>query len=63
MATANFAEQQNVLVYLAGAGLIGMAILFPFAAELGKRNSAIGSQPPSRRSPPTGTRSAPRGHA
>ncbi len=40
VATANFAEQPNVLVYLAGAGLIGMAILFPFAAELGKRNSA-----------------------
>ena len=46
MATANFAEQPNVLVYLAGAGLIGMAILFPFAGELGKRNTATGSQPP-----------------
>lgn len=37
VAGANFADQPNVLVYLAGAGLVGMVLLFPLAAELGKR--------------------------
>ncbi len=55
VATANFAEQPNVLVYLAGAGLIGMAILFPFAAELGKRKATPGGGATARADPGTGT--------
>ncbi len=39
VAGANFADQPNVLVYLAGAGLVGMVILFPLAAEFGKRGA------------------------
>lgn len=36
----SFADQPNVLVFLAGAGLIVMGIVFPMAAELGKRAAA-----------------------
>jgi predicted Na+-dependent transporter len=37
IAGSNFADQPDVLVFLAGAGLIGMAIVMPLAAEFGKR--------------------------
>jgi BASS family bile acid:Na+ symporter len=37
VATANFADQPNVLVYLAAAGLVGMVLVFPTAGEFGKR--------------------------
>jgi hypothetical protein len=33
----SFADKPNVLVFLAGAGLIVILIVFPIAAELGKR--------------------------
>jgi hypothetical protein len=38
IATANFADQPDVLVFLAAAGLVGMMIVMPLAAELGKRS-------------------------
>jgi len=49
IATGNFADQPNVLVFLAGAGLIGMVIVMPLAAELGKRAgqpSGVAAAPP-----------------
>ena len=36
IATANFADQPNVLVYLAAAGLVGMFAVFPTAGEFGR---------------------------
>jgi BASS family bile acid:Na+ symporter len=36
-ATDSFAARPNVLVYVAAAGLVGMFILFPTAAEFGRR--------------------------
>jgi predicted Na+-dependent transporter len=39
IATGSFADQPNVLVYLAAAGLVGMFALFPTAGEFGKRSS------------------------
>ena len=41
VAAGSFASQPNVLVFLAGAGLIGMVIMFPLAAELGKRSGNV----------------------
>jgi predicted Na+-dependent transporter len=41
IATSNFANQPNVLVYVAAAGLVGMVVLFPTAGEFGKRAKAI----------------------
>ena len=41
VAAGSFAAQPNVLVFLAGAGLIGMVIMFPLAAELGKRSGNV----------------------
>jgi predicted Na+-dependent transporter len=38
IATASFADQPNVLVYLAAAGLVGMFAVFPTAGEFGKRS-------------------------
>jgi BASS family bile acid:Na+ symporter len=38
IAAGNFADQPNVLVYLAAAGLVGMVIILPTAAEFGKRS-------------------------
>jgi BASS family bile acid:Na+ symporter len=43
IATANFAEQPNVLVYLAATGLILMVSLMPAAAEFGKRSEPVES--------------------
>ena len=43
IATANFAEQPNVLVYLAATGLILMVSLMPLAAEFGKRSEPVES--------------------
>jgi BASS family bile acid:Na+ symporter len=40
IATGSFADQPNVLVYLAAAGLVGMFVLFPTAGEFGKRSQA-----------------------
>jgi predicted Na+-dependent transporter len=40
VANGSFADKPNVLVFLAGAGLIVMVINFPLAAELGKRAAA-----------------------
>jgi BASS family bile acid:Na+ symporter len=37
IATANFANQPDVLVYLAAAGLVEMVVVLPMAAEFGKR--------------------------
>jgi predicted Na+-dependent transporter len=43
IATANFAEQPNVLVYLAATGLMLMVSLMPTAAEFGKRSESVES--------------------
>lgn len=40
IATGNFADKPNVLVFLAAAGLVGMIIVMPLAAELGRHSSA-----------------------
>lgn len=40
IATGSFADQPNVLVFLAAAGLVGMVTLFPTAAEFGKRTKS-----------------------
>jgi bile acid:Na+ symporter, BASS family len=40
IAGSNFADQPNVLVFLAGAGLIGMVLVMPLAAEFGKRSAS-----------------------
>ncbi len=37
IATSNFADQPDVLVFLAAAGLVGMVVVMPVAAEFGKR--------------------------
>ena len=51
IATANFADQPNVLVYLAAAGLVGMVVTLPTAAEFGKRSKSTSvSDEPSLRS-------------
>jgi hypothetical protein len=38
IAVSNFADEPNVLVYLAATGLVGMVITLPTAAEFGKRS-------------------------
>jgi predicted Na+-dependent transporter len=38
IATSNFSDQPNVLVYLAAVGLMGMVVILPTAAEFGKRS-------------------------
>jgi bile acid:Na+ symporter, BASS family len=43
IATANFAEQPNVFVYLAATGLMLMVVLMPTAAEFGKRSEPVES--------------------
>jgi predicted Na+-dependent transporter len=43
IATGSFADQPNVLVYLAAAGLVGMVVLFPIAGEFGKRSETADS--------------------
>ena len=40
IATGNFANQPNVLVYLAAAGLVSMVVMLPMAAEFGKRTKS-----------------------
>jgi BASS family bile acid:Na+ symporter len=40
VATGNFASQPDVLVFIMAAGLVGMIVLFPLAAEFGKRSAA-----------------------
>jgi predicted Na+-dependent transporter len=38
IATANFADQPNVLVYLTAVGLVAMVVMLPTAAEFAKRS-------------------------
>jgi BASS family bile acid:Na+ symporter len=45
IATGSFADQPNVLVFLAAAGLVGMFTLFPTAAEFGKRSKDATPEP------------------
>ena len=45
IATGSFADQPNVLVYLAAAGLVGMVVLFPIAGEFGKRRASDSAVP------------------
>ena len=40
VAGGNFAVQPEVLIFLTAAGLVGMIILFPVAAEFGKRSGS-----------------------
>ena len=40
IAGSNFSDQPDVLVFLAGAGLIGMVLVMPLAAEFGKRTAS-----------------------
>jgi BASS family bile acid:Na+ symporter len=55
IATGSFADQPNVLVFLAAAGLVGMVTLFPTAAEFGKRSKATpGSDEPTVSTPTSG---------
>ena len=55
IATGSFADQPNVLVFLAAAGLVGMFTLFPTAAEFGKRARATpGSDEPAVSTPASG---------
>jgi BASS family bile acid:Na+ symporter len=42
----NFSDSPNVLVMVIVAGLIGLALLLPIAAELGKRTTPAGSAAP-----------------
>jgi BASS family bile acid:Na+ symporter len=54
VANGSFADKPDVLVFLAGAGLIVMVIVFPLAAELGKRSrgaDAAGEAPAPTTSP------------
>lgn len=44
IATSNFADQPNVLIFLTAAGLVGMIIVMPVGAEFGKRSK--GETPP-----------------
>jgi predicted Na+-dependent transporter len=41
IATGNFGDEPNVLVFVAAAGLVGMVLLFPTAGEFGKRAEVI----------------------
>jgi len=43
IAAANFADQPNVLVYLAATSLMMMVVLMPTAAEFGKRSEPVES--------------------
>lgn len=45
VASSNFASQPDVLVLLAAAGLVGMLVVMPTAAEFGKRSRAAGAAP------------------
>lgn len=45
VASSNFASQPDVLVLLAAAGLVGMLVVMPIAAEFGKRSGAAGAAP------------------
>lgn len=45
VAGGSFAAQPNVLVLLAAAGLVGMVILMPLAAEFGKRKAGAAIPP------------------
>jgi bile acid:Na+ symporter, BASS family len=45
IAGSNFSDQPDVLVFLAGAGLIGMALVMPLAAEFGKRAESTTATP------------------
>jgi predicted Na+-dependent transporter len=55
IATSNFADQPDVLVFLAAAGLVGMVVVMPIAAEFGKRAKAAETPAPTEpaATPPT----------
>ncbi|HEX2515805.1 MAG TPA: hypothetical protein VH257_13950, partial [Chloroflexota bacterium] len=46
IATSNFADQPDVLVFLAAAGLVGMVVVMPVAAEFGKHAHAADTPDP-----------------
>jgi predicted Na+-dependent transporter len=58
IAGSNFSDQPDVLVFLAGAGLIGMAIVMPLAAEFGKRAAPAESVAAGEAAPPAGEHAA-----
>jgi hypothetical protein len=45
IAAGNFADRPDVLVFLAAAGLVGMVIVMPLAAEFGKRAGEPAPEP------------------
>lgn len=57
VANGSFADKPDVLVFLAGAGLIVMVIVFPLAAELGKR-ARTADPAPAGEAPATSTSSS-----
>jgi bile acid:Na+ symporter, BASS family len=59
IATGNFASQPNVLVLLAAAGLVGMILVMPTAAEFGKRTRAAQGADVAGRAPARAGMSAP----
>lgn len=63
IATGNFADTPNVLVFLAAAGLVGMAVVLPLAAEFGKRAGAVAPQEAPVRQPAPGVRALDRNPA
>ena len=44
VAGGNFAAQPEVLIFLTAAGLVGMVVLFPVAAEFGNRSQGAEAQ-------------------
>jgi hypothetical protein len=46
IAASNFANEPNVLVYLAATGLLGMVVILPTAAEFGRHSETAPSQKP-----------------
>jgi hypothetical protein len=45
IASGNFANQPDVLVFLAAAGLVMLGIAMPLAAEVGRRSGAARTAP------------------
>jgi BASS family bile acid:Na+ symporter len=48
IATSNFADRPDVLVFLAAAGLVAMVIVMPIAAEFGKHSKAAAAPVPAK---------------
>jgi BASS family bile acid:Na+ symporter len=53
IATSNFADMPDVLVFLAAAGLVTMIIVMPIGAEFGKRSKGEATPAPSTSAPAT----------